>query len=106
MKQIKTDFHSRMSSATLTMLMRIMVESPDIQCFNPLQAIDLWDSGTPSGGLTPYLIGKEIRKLKLALTLRTCLMPAVTMNVKMKPCRMDLVIKKMKNVIPVVNSDK
>ena len=49
MKRIKSDFRSRMTSATLTMLMRILVESPSMEEFNPMIPIDLWDSGTPSG---------------------------------------------------------
>ena len=49
MKQIKSDFRSRMSSSTLTMLMRIILATPCIEEFDPVPAISLWDNGTVSG---------------------------------------------------------
>ncbi|XP_062615059.1 uncharacterized protein LOC134276793 [Saccostrea cucullata] len=50
MKLIKSDKRSRMSSQTLSEIMTIKTESPNIQEFNPADAISLW-MATPSGSL-------------------------------------------------------
>ncbi|XP_070573865.1 uncharacterized protein [Ptychodera flava] len=46
MKLTKTDYRNRLSSATLTDIMRIKLQSPNISEFDPIPAIHLWNSST------------------------------------------------------------
>ena len=52
MKQIKTDWRSNLSVNTLTKLLFIILEGPDMELFNSMSVVDRW------------LIGRDRRSLK------------------------------------------
>ena len=45
MKHIKTDWRNRLGSATLCDLLRIIMHAPDLDNFDPIDAIHLWYQG-------------------------------------------------------------
>ena len=59
MKQTKTDYRNRLQSTTLSTLLTIKLHSNDVNSFDPLPAIHLWNSSKHATGRSRRVNYKE-----------------------------------------------
>lgn len=64
MKKVKTDWRNRLQNTALTSCLRILLEGPNEDDFNPVPAIDYWN-GAPSRSRRPFQSPHAVKETNL-----------------------------------------